>query len=113
MSTPDTTTTAAVPRPSTTVLLVRDSAEGLEVLMVVRADRSQYASAMVFPGGTLDAEDADEAWLELIDGGDGLDADERARRIAGFRELYEETGILLLEAPEREPQAAGEGMSFL
>ena len=113
MSTPNTTPTAAVPRPSTTVLLVRDSAGGLEVLMVTRADGSHYGSAMVFPGGILDAEDGDEAWLELADGADGLDAAERARRIAGLRELYEETGVLLLEAPLRAPQAAGEGASFL
>jgi 8-oxo-dGTP pyrophosphatase MutT (NUDIX family) len=97
---------AVVPRPSTTVLLVRDGADGLEVLMVVRQnDRSQYAAAMVFPGGALDAEDADEAWLELCDGLEGLDAAERARRIAGFRELFEETGILLVEAPRRAPPA--------
>lgn len=113
MSTPNATTTAAVPRPSTTVLLVRDAAEGMEVLMVVRADRSQYASAMVFPGGALEAEDSDEAWLDSVDGAEGLDAAERARRVAGFRELYEETGILLVERPERAPQALGEGASFL
>jgi 8-oxo-dGTP pyrophosphatase MutT (NUDIX family) len=113
MTTANSTATAAVPRPSTTVLLVRDSADGLEVLMVVRNDRSQYASAMVFPGGTLDAEDAHEAWLDHVDGADHLDADERARRIAGYRELYEETGILLLDAPERSLEPAGEGAAFL
>jgi 8-oxo-dGTP pyrophosphatase MutT (NUDIX family) len=100
-------------RPSTTVLLIRDGADGLEVLMVVRGDdKGQYASAMVFPGGTLDAEDADEAWLAHLDGADGLDPAERARRIAGFRELFEETGVLLIEAPQRAPPAAGE-RSFL
>ena len=105
--------TAQVPRPSTTVLLVRDSADGLEVLMVVRNDRSQYASALVFPGGVIEAEDGDEAWLDLLDGTEGLDPAERRRRIAGFRELYEETGLLLLEAPLRQPQMGGEGISFL
>jgi 8-oxo-dGTP pyrophosphatase MutT (NUDIX family) len=102
-----------VPRPSTTVLLVRDGADGLEVLMVVRNDKSHFASAMVFPGGVIDAEDGDDAWLELLDGAEGLDPAERKRRIAGFRELYEETGVLLLEAPERRPDAAGEGAFFL
>jgi 8-oxo-dGTP pyrophosphatase MutT (NUDIX family) len=102
----------SLPRPSTTVLLIRDGAEGLEVLMAVRSDdKSQYASAMVFPGGALDADDADEAWLAHIDGAAGLDAAERARRIAGFRELFEETGVLLIEGPERTPDLA-EG-SFL
>lgn len=104
--------TAPTLRPSTTVLLVRDGADGLDVLMVVRNERGQYASAMVFPGGGVDAEDADAAWLDLIDGGEALEAAERARRIAGFRELYEETGILLLEAPQRRPQPEA-GESFL
>lgn len=104
--------TAPVPRPATTVLLVRDGADGLEVLMAVRNDRSHFASAMVFPGGIIDAEDADEAWLELAEGAAELDEIERARRIAGFRELYEETGLLLLDAPERGVQAA-EATAFL
>src|ERR1700756_5777008 len=105
----------AVPRPSTTVLLVRDGAQGVEVLMVVRGDDKggQYAKALVFPGGALDADDADEAWLPLCDGAAGLDAAERARRIAGFRELYEETGVLLLEGPARGPQGAPGERPFL
>jgi 8-oxo-dGTP pyrophosphatase MutT (NUDIX family) len=102
-------------RPCTTVLLVRDGTEGLEVLMVVRHERSHFASALVFPGGGIDAEDADEAWLDLIDGAAELDEVERARRIAGFRELYEETGVLLLDSPDRWPEPAGDGgaASFL
>jgi 8-oxo-dGTP pyrophosphatase MutT (NUDIX family) len=82
--------------------------------MVVRGDdKGQYAQAMVFPGGALDADDSDEAWLAHLDGVEGLDGAERARRIAGFRELYEETGVLLVEAPERAPPAAADGQSFL
>jgi 8-oxo-dGTP pyrophosphatase MutT (NUDIX family) len=105
---------AVTPRPSTTVLLVRDGADGLEVLMVVRSDdKSQYASAMVFPGGSLDVEDADEAWLAHLDGAEALDAGERARRIAGYRELYEETGVLLLDSPARAPQGAPGERPFL
>jgi 8-oxo-dGTP pyrophosphatase MutT (NUDIX family) len=104
--------TAAIPRPCTTVLLVRDGADGLEVLMVVRHEKSHFASALVFPGGGIDAEDADEAWLELLDGAEDLDAAERVRRIAGFRELYEETGVLLLDDPRRRPEPAGEPADF-
>lgn len=95
-----------VARPATTVLLVRDGGEGLEVLMVVRHERASFASAMVFPGGVIDPEDSDEAWLELADGAQGLDVDERARRVAGFRELYEETGLLLVEGAQRQPECA-------
>lgn len=105
---------AAVPRPSTTVLLVRDGAQGLEVLMVVRADdRSQFAAAMVFPGGVVDAEDADLAWLALCDGAEALEPLERARRVAGFRELYEETGLLLLDGPAHPPASAAGETPFL
>jgi 8-oxo-dGTP pyrophosphatase MutT (NUDIX family) len=105
---------AVAPRPSTTVLLVRDGEGGLEVLMVVRPnDKSQYAAAMVFPGGVLEPSDADEAWLGLCDGAEGLDPAERARRIGGFRELYEETGVLLLETPARAPEALDAETPFL
>lgn len=98
---------ASIPRPCTTVLLVRDGAEGLEVLMVVKAnDRSQYAAAMVFPGGGVEPQDADDAWVELCDGLEGLELAERARRVAGFRELYEETGVLLLDGPGPAPSSA-------
>ena len=101
-------------RPATTVLLVRDGSEGLEVLMVVRAaDSSQFSAAMVFPGGVIDPEDSDAAWLEFCDGLEGLDPAERARRIAGFRELYEETGVLLLDEPQRLPEAAPGETPFL
>jgi 8-oxo-dGTP pyrophosphatase MutT (NUDIX family) len=94
------------------VLLVRDGQDGLEVLMVVRHAQSYFASAMVFPGGVIDLEDGDEAWLEHANGAEGLDALERARRVAGFRELYEETGVLLLDAPEH-PAKAGSETPFL
>ena len=95
--------TAPVPRPSTTVLLVRDGTNGLEVLMVVRNPESHYSSALVFPGGVIDAEDADDAWLDFLEGADGIDATERTRRVAGLRELHEETGLLLLDSPEWRP----------
>ena len=84
------------PRLSSTVILVRER-DGLEVLMVVRNDTSYFASALVFPGGTVDPEDRDPAWAEHLLGADELDDDERAIRIAGFRELHEETGLLLAD----------------
>lgn len=105
--------TAPVPRPSTTVLLVRDGTNGLEVLMVVRNPESHYSSALVFPGGVIDAEDADDAWLDFLEGADGLDATERTRRVAGLRELHEETGLLLLDSPEWRPDTGAELRSFL
>jgi 8-oxo-dGTP pyrophosphatase MutT (NUDIX family) len=88
--------TPAIPRLSSTVILVRERT-GLEVLMVVRNSESYFASALVFPGGTVDPEDRHEAWVDHVDGHEALTADERAVRLAGFRELQEETGLLLAD----------------
>jgi 8-oxo-dGTP pyrophosphatase MutT (NUDIX family) len=81
------------PRLAATLLLLRDGP--FEVLMVRRHARATFASALVFPGGALDADDADDSWLPLVTGADDLEPGERARRIAAARETWEETGILL------------------
>jgi len=68
------------PRPSATVLLVRDG-EPWELLMVHRPGGADFApGAYVFPGGTVHEDD------RMFD-------DEQ--RGAAVRELFEETGILL------------------
>ncbi|HEX5858760.1 MAG TPA: NUDIX domain-containing protein, partial [Microbacterium sp.] len=41
-----------------TVILARDGADGLEVLLIERPDRGSFAGAWVFPGGKLDPGDA-------------------------------------------------------
>jgi 8-oxo-dGTP pyrophosphatase MutT (NUDIX family) len=95
----------AEPRLAATVLLVRDC-DGLEVLMVERHEQAYFAAALVFPGGIVDPADHDDAWLDLSVGARDLNATERALRIAGYRELYEETGVLLVDhagAPARPP----------
>lgn len=66
-----------------TVLIVRDGAAGIEVLMMKRPDRGSFAGAWVFPGGKL--EDVDRAGAE----GDELTAAGRA----GARETLEEIGL--------------------
>ncbi|HEX9398435.1 MAG TPA: MBL fold metallo-hydrolase [Burkholderiales bacterium] len=77
---------AMVPRPAATLILLRDGAQGVEVLMMQRAKESAFlGGAYVFPGGSLDAEDA---------GGDDALA---KYRYAAVRECFEEAGILLLE----------------
>lgn len=69
-----------VPRPSATVLLIRD-ATPWELLMVHRPGGADFApNAYVFPGGTVHSDDA--AWPDPISG-------------AAVRELFEEVGILL------------------
>ncbi|MCC2033479.1 NUDIX hydrolase [Microbacterium allomyrinae] len=70
-----------------TVVLVRDGADGPEVLLIERPDRGSFAGAWVFPGGKLDAADreSDEESEQLV-----------AIR-AGVRETFEETGLVLDE----------------
>ena len=46
-------------RPAATVLLLRDTAQGLQVLMTRRSMTASFApGAYVFPGGGIDAADA-------------------------------------------------------
>ena len=81
-------------KPSATILLVRDGARGLEVFMVQRHHRIDFATgAMVFPGGKVDAADADPALGARCD---AAVADElRALHVAAIRETFEESGVLL------------------
>lgn len=63
--------------------------------MVKRNAQAYFASALVFPGGVVDPDDSSPDWLAHVSGAEGLDPRERARRIAAFRETFEEVGILL------------------
>lgn len=90
MTTPRDWATAQGPAetvPAATVILARDGATGLEVLMVRRNSKLAFAGGMwVFPGGRVDPEDHDPAAP-----GDELAA---ARR-AGAREVAEEAGLVV------------------
>jgi len=89
---------SVAPRPASTILLLRDSAEQeIEVFMMVRHHEIDFNSgALVFPGGSVDKGDqeiiADPA---LYSGGEGLEASALSFRIAAIRETFEESGILL------------------
>ena len=101
------------PRDAATLLLLKDTAAGPAVFCVERNKKSRFlGGALVFPGGKLDAADADDAWRELceesgdLDRGAGADrvalragfanddAHLRALRIAACRETLEEAAIL-------------------
>jgi glyoxylase-like metal-dependent hydrolase (beta-lactamase superfamily II)/8-oxo-dGTP pyrophosphatase MutT (NUDIX family) len=80
-------------RPAATVLLLRDGPQGIEVLMTRRAMTASFApGAYVFPGGGIDAADAQAHGM----------AQRRAKQsdlhltqaIAAIRESFEELGIL-------------------
>jgi 8-oxo-dGTP pyrophosphatase MutT (NUDIX family) len=89
---------AATARPASTILLLRDGAEGeIEVFMMVRHHEIEFSSgALVFPGGSVDASDREIiARPELYAGGEGCDAAALSFRIAAIRETFEESGILL------------------
>jgi recombination protein RecT len=92
-------------RPAATVLLLRDGAQGVEVLMTRRSSTASFApSAYVFPGGGVDDIDRKQALAQSSH--DGKATTLIARRagqthacctnaLAAVRESFEELGILL------------------
>ena len=99
--------TPPVPRPSSTILVLRDGAD-MEVLMVKRHHEIDFASgALVFPGGKTCPDDVREGWTDRMDG--VFETEERTLRVAAIRELYEEAGILLA----RPGSARGEGQPIV
>jgi len=91
-----------VPRPAATVLLLRDTAAGLEVLMTRRSPRASFApGAYVFPGGGIDAADAQAHGLAVRR---PTQNDERlTQAIAAIRESFEELGVLLARHRDGSP----------
>jgi 8-oxo-dGTP pyrophosphatase MutT (NUDIX family) len=74
----------ATPVPAATVVLLRDGAEGPEVLMLRRNSKIAFGGMWVFPGGRVDAEDR---------AGLSADDDLGAARAAAVREAREESGL--------------------
>lgn len=97
-------TTPLTPRPAATLIAVRDTAAGPEVLMLRRSPRAAFvADAYVFPGGALDPGDSSEAVQALCPGLDDVTASRLlgvaggglAYWVAAIRECFEEAGLLL------------------
>jgi 8-oxo-dGTP pyrophosphatase MutT (NUDIX family) len=92
---------ARPPRASATLVVVRDAPDGVEVLLLRRAESGDHNSgAWVFPGGMVDPGDREAAALSF-----GLDDAEASRRLglpqgglafyaAAVRECFEESGLL-------------------
>lgn len=103
----------AVPRPASTVLLLRDGNDGPEVYMIRRHDASgAFSGAHVFPGGKLDRQDSefesldrlgtDPARLHEALGEPELDPEMAAGLFfAACRETFEEARVLLSHAADR------------
>lgn len=81
-----------------TIVLLRDGATGLEVLLMRRPDSMAFAPGMhVFPGGRVDLpQDSRPPVRGSIRQGRGTDpGTARALLVAGVRETFEEAGVLL------------------
>ena len=90
--------------PAATVTLVRDTHDGLEVLMLQRNHRSGFMPGVfLFPGGALDPCDASDAVVTRCAGIDDVEASALlglpqgglAYWTAAIRESFEEAGVLL------------------
>jgi glyoxylase-like metal-dependent hydrolase (beta-lactamase superfamily II)/8-oxo-dGTP pyrophosphatase MutT (NUDIX family) len=112
--------TPADARRAASLILLRDGASGLEVLMLRRAERAgdMRSGVTVFPGGVLDPRDreahgrvhgADDAALSarmgLAEG--GLDY-----AIAAVRETFEEVGLLIARDVEGRPVTPAQAESL-
>ena len=72
------------PKPASTVLLIRDSQESIEVFMIKRAASTNFGNAWVFPGGKVDVEDIQRS-------------KENSYLLAAIRECFEESGVLIAQ----------------
>ncbi len=79
----------AEPKPAATVVLMRDGEGTPEILLLKRHRSSGFVpGAYVFPGGRVDAADANVHWP-------GTSEPPAEYWVAAVREVFEETGVLL------------------
>ena len=106
-------------KPSATIVLLRESSGGPEVLLVKRRAGDAFGDNYAFPGGVVDEDEsasheysqgktADEANTELSVAEGGLDY-----YSAAIRELFEETGILLARDDSGDWSQGGPNISTL
>ena len=102
------------PRDSASVVMLRDSADGLQVLLMRRhTDSAVLGGAYVFPGGKVDAADSAPEMLALLDrplaelharvAEPALSPEQAAAfYVAAAREAAEESGLLYLQVGAAE-----------
>ncbi len=123
------------PRPAATVVMLRDAPNGLEVFLMKRHGLSDVlGGAYVFPGGKVDAADAELDMVAHMDqplhalhaGLNEADINERTAGglyVAALREAFEESGVLFAQHastqatvpadwPARAAAQLREGLSF-
>ncbi|WP_096697555.1 MBL fold metallo-hydrolase [Polaromonas sp. AER18D-145] len=87
--------------PAATLLLLRDGALGVEVLMTRRSPTASFLpGAYVFPGGRVDPDDHQAHTLARTPGTGGR---YRTAALAALRETFEELGILLAVQADGKP----------
>lgn len=110
--------TSAPSRDSASLVLLRDGADGIEVLLLRRhADTRVLGGVYVFPGGKLDPDDCSADALAALD----LDAEVLRERLhepdlppekaaglhtAALRETLEESGLLLADGADAQARQA-------
>jgi glyoxylase-like metal-dependent hydrolase (beta-lactamase superfamily II)/8-oxo-dGTP pyrophosphatase MutT (NUDIX family) len=103
---------AQVPRPAATLILLRPGSGSPEVLMLKRTQSAAFlGGAYVFPGGSLDEQDADPRIVRRVVSLDDEKASLRlkiasgglAYYVAAIRECFEEAGIALLHDAAGRP----------
>ena len=83
------------PVPAATVISLRDAPTGIEVLMVQRTKKADFAGgALLFPGGKVDDSDYEIIKSACCGLTDEIPDNLRAIRIAGVREMFEEAGLI-------------------
>ena len=88
--------------PAATVLLLRDTQNGIEVLMTRRSLQASFApGAYVFPGGGIDP--ADASCHHLTQRRPTQDDQRLTQAIAAIRESFEELGVLLAKEADGKP----------
>lgn len=100
------------PVPAATLMLLRDGADGLEVLMTTRHGAAGFAAdAMVFPGGKVNSGDRELA--RSRDAHSGRDEATLIFRIAALRETFEECGLLLARTADAGSVLSREALAAL
>jgi 8-oxo-dGTP pyrophosphatase MutT (NUDIX family) len=107
----------SIPRPSATVMLLRERRGDVEVLVIRRHENLAFMGGLwVFPGGALTASDMSRESLERIPDaskarcarfadlhGNPLDTNQcLGLAVAAYRETFEETGVLLARAEQAD-----------
>jgi glyoxylase-like metal-dependent hydrolase (beta-lactamase superfamily II)/8-oxo-dGTP pyrophosphatase MutT (NUDIX family) len=97
------TNDSADPRPAATLVILRESDSGPQVLLTIRPKSMHFmGGAVVFPGGSVAPADCDPRWeqaspLSQADARAVLDVDDPAAALGSFvaalREAYEEVGF--------------------